>query len=410
MRKIQLEFNYISQKKDVGLARVRGEIDGSNINEFAAFLKKIGEVSCAKVLFDLKDLRYMNSTGFGNLAAFFLNEKDTGKREIYICNLHPNIQRTYRTFGMDQTWPTYPTIEEAIAALQKNRIIQKNTPEPKNVSEPILFPIIRSCTNCRKPSNFPKPGTYRCTYCSTIHQIDDQGNLKVVSTVSKKTVVQDKKIEKLEEEKVIEQQKKMEEKIVEQHEEKAEEKNSEKITSMFPEVPSDSVSSSELAPPLPSTPTPAPSITPTSTSDVETIDITISSNPNYLRRIRDFIFAFADEIFTEQERYNMSSAIDEALANAIEHAHQNDVSKKIFIKIEVNEKKFQVTIKDSGVNTFNNIIQRDNVSQEQLKKIGRGMGLLVIKQTMDEVSFNPTESWGTAITMIKYVKDKDKIE
>lgn len=367
MKKVQFEFNFLSAKKDIAVLKIKGEVDLSNIQEFKDFLAKVIENPYEKLIMDLHELWYMNSSGFGVLAAT-MQQSET--KQILVCQLHPNILKTYRAFGIEQMWPPYESLQDALNALQKNK------PGTEAIAEAVHFPLIRTCTNCRKPSNFSKPGRYKCPYCATIHQIDDQGILVRVSkkagpgttqatAAAAKTVITN---------------------------------NADSLAQQPPTTGANTVQNAAAAT--------ATTTAPPSPSGSDEIDITIPSNGNHLRRIRDFIFSFADEIFSEQERYNMASAVDEAIANAIEHAHNYDQTKKIFIHLEITPQKFSITVKDSGQNTFGRIVQREQLTQEQLKKIGRGMGLLVIKQTMDEVNFKPTETFGTALTMTKYVKPK----
>lgn len=378
MKKVQFEFSFLSPKKDIAVLKIKGEVDMGNIQEFKDFLAKVLESSYEKLIMDLHELRYMNSTGFGVLASTM---QQTETKQILVCHLHPNILKTYRSFGIEQMWPPYPTLQDALTALQKGK------PSTEAMPETIHFPLIRTCTNCRKASNFSKPGRYKCPFCATIHQIDEQGNL---SPIVKKVEVPSQTTSALANASVAK-------------------------TVMLPVAPIPTLQTPTMALPpslvsslsnIESPPEQIPA--PPTPSESDEIDITIPSNGNHLRRIRDFIFSFADEIFDDQERYNMASAVDEAIANAIEHAHNNDRSKKIFIHLEVTPQKFSITVKDSGENTFSRIVQREQLTQDQLKKLGRGMGLMVIKQTMDEVNFKPTETFGTAITMVKYVKPKSE--
>ena len=291
-------------------------------------MSQVVKTPCNKLLFNLQGLQYMNSTGFGVLASVAMEEKDKGEKQICFCNMHPTILNTYTIFGMEQVWPQYPTIEAALASLAEGKRSALEEPE----EEVVNFPLIRSCTHCNRPSNFPKPGNYKCPYCSTIHQLDNKGNLKQITRPPRKKMESNK----------------------------------------------------------------------FEAGVTDEIDISVPSDPYHLSRVRDFIFSFLPETFNEEVRSSMVMAVDEAFANAIEHAHKNDRSKKVQMHIEVSLKRVAITVKDSGENTFNKIVQKKQVNQDQIKKTGRGMGLLLIKQMMDEVNLKPTETWGTAVTMIKY--------
>lgn len=329
MKKIQTEFSYLSDNKETALIKIAGEVDLTTMTEFADFIAKMIDLPCKNLVFDLQHLRYMNSTGFGKLASLAIEEKEKGGREMFFCSMQPAILSTYTLFGLENIWQQFPSVDAALASLRTT-----NVAAPVK-EEKVMFPLIRSCTNCRRPSNFSKPGHYKCPYCNTIHQVDDKGNLTQVAAPKKKA----------------------------------------------PEAPVEQVN--------------------------DEIDISLPSDAIHLSRVRDFIFAFFVDIFSDQERADMAMAVDEACENAIEHAHKFDRNKRIYLHLELGTQKVSLTIKDSGENTFKNLVQAEHVNQDQLKRTGRGMGLFLIKQIMDEVNIKPTEKWGTAITMTKLIKKKD---
>jgi serine/threonine-protein kinase RsbW len=327
MKKILTEFNYLSESKDRALIKIAGDVDLTTMTEFADFINKMMELPCKTMIFDLKNLRYMNSTGFGKLASLAIEEKEKGGREMLFCNMQPAILSTYSLFGLENIWQQFPSVDAALASLQSG--------QPVVNEDKVMFPLIRSCTNCHRPSNFSKPGHYKCPYCNTIHQLDEKGTLAQIAAPKKKT-----------------------------QEQSAEQINDE-------------------------------------------IDISLPSDAIHLSRVRDFIFSFFSDTFSDQERTDMAMAVDEACENAIEHAHKFDRNKRIYLHLEISLQKVSLTIKDSGENSFKNLVQAEHVNQDQLKRTGRGMGLFLIKQIMDEVNIKPTEKWGTAITMTKYVKKKE---
>lgn len=353
MKKIQMEFNYLSEAKEAGVVKVAGEIDLTTISEFSEFMNKVTEIACNILLFDLGQLRYMNSTGFGIFASLAMDESEKGIKRIAFFNMQKTVQATYNLMGFENIAPNFATLEQALEHLRNKQAApqedketakppapQARPEEPKpplpKQEEKATFPLIRSCTNCQKPCNFLKPGHYKCPYCNTIHQLDEKGSLTQLSLPKKK-----------------------------------------------PQENKQDAATDE-------------------------IDISLPSDAIHLSRIRDFVFSFFMGMFSDQERADMAMAVDEACENAIEHAHNSERGKKLYIHLEVNPQKVSLTIKDSGENTFKNVVQSDKVNQDQLKRTGRGMGLFLIKQVMDEVQIKPTEKWGTSLTMTKYIKKKEE--
>ena len=328
MKNIEMEFSYLGENKKIGLVKLSGDVDIATVPQFSIFMQKVEESTCPIILFDLQRVHYMNSTGFGIMASFAMEAKDQGTRKILFCNMQKNIINTYSLFGMDRVWPHFKTKEEALRSLETGEGL-----DPME-EEKVQFPVVRSCTYCRRPCNFPKPGHYKCPHCGTIHRMTEKGMLEQVAPPKKR--IMDR-----------------------------------------------------------------------ADDCVDEIDITLPSDAMHLARIREFIFSFFSDQFEEQERSDMAMAVDEACGNVIEHAHKFDRNKKVFLHLEIHSKKILFTITDSGENTFNNIVQSDKINQEKLKNTGRGMGLYLIKQIMDEVHLKPTKTWGTALTMVKYLKENE---
>ena len=91
-------------------------------------------------------------------------------------------------------------------------------------------------------------------------------------------------------------------------------------------------------------------------------------------------------------------AVGEICNNIIKHAYRGQPGFPIVITLDVFEDRFVVTTEDKGV-TFNPSVYRppdlDSVPEG-------GMGLFLVRQTVDEVTFDVARPEGTRWTLVKY--------
>lgn len=95
-------------------------------------------------------------------------------------------------------------------------------------------------------------------------------------------------------------------------------------------------------------------------------------------------------------------SVDEALANIIKHAYHGAVDK--FIEIEYStyglpSEALQIVLRDYG--TF---VDPATIKSRDLADIRPGgLGVHIIKQCMDSMTFAPAEGGGTVLTLIKRI-------
>ena len=93
--------------------------------------------------------------------------------------------------------------------------------------------------------------------------------------------------------------------------------------------------------------------------------------------------------------FGITVAMDEALKNAIEHGNKNDAMKKVYLNYTITNDLLKIIIRDEGNGFDYNNLPEVVIDDES------GRGLLLIRNFMDEVSFNES---GNEITMVKYRK------
>ena len=92
---------------------VIGEIDLANAAEFSAQLKIATQSDGRGVILDLRELRYIDSSGIKVL----LRAQETG-RKIVLAATVPSVYRILTITGLDQLMLMFPTVEEALRNLR----------------------------------------------------------------------------------------------------------------------------------------------------------------------------------------------------------------------------------------------------------------------------------------------------
>lgn len=100
--------------------------------------------------------------------------------------------------------------------------------------------------------------------------------------------------------------------------------------------------------------------------------------------------------FSDNARFAIRLALDEALANAVRHGNCNDSSKKVTVEYEIDDKQIRISVADEGCGFKPDAIP-DCTKNENLTRPS-GRGVMLIKSFMTSVSFNAR---GNCITMIK---------
>lgn len=133
------------------------------------------------------------------------------------------------------------------------------------------------------------------------------------------------------------------------------------------------------------------------------IRIEMLSNPLYLSGARDLISAVAQRLgFSEASRCQIALAVDEALCNVIRHGYDRRADGMIWMSVW--------PLADEGSGPGLRIVIEDEARQVDPEKIkGRdladvkpgGLGVHIIKEVMDEATYDKREGAGMRLTMVK---------
>ena len=128
------------------------------------------------------------------------------------------------------------------------------------------------------------------------------------------------------------------------------------------------------------------------------VSCTLTSHPKYLPLIRAVVQEGAALAgFDSEATQEILLAVTEAVANVIRHAYDNHTDKRIDFELSVEHDEFRLDIIDYG--TF---VDPGQIASRPLEDVRPGgLGVHLIKTTMDKVEYKKNEQGGTTLTLVK---------
>ncbi len=133
--------------------------------------------------------------------------------------------------------------------------------------------------------------------------------------------------------------------------------------------------------------------------------VTISNDTKFLSVVREFIArqAALGQVPVEDEN-KVILAVDEAVANIIEHAYEDQRVGTIEIETFITEGRFKVCIKDSGKKFRPDSIETPDMLDHVKAGKRKGLGIFLMRQIMDEVRYIFKEGLENELVLVKYFR------
>ncbi|MBI2933682.1 MAG: ATP-binding protein [Planctomycetes bacterium] len=130
--------------------------------------------------------------------------------------------------------------------------------------------------------------------------------------------------------------------------------------------------------------------------------ITVSSQPASLSLVRDFIGRVTERLqMPRGEAGQCVLAVDEAVANIMEHGYGGVSDAPIEIDVEADSACLRIVVRDEA-DTFDPLIVPDpDLPRHVAMGRNRGLGLFLMRRMMDEVHYRAGEPIGNELTLIK---------
>ena len=120
------------------------------------------------------------------------------------------------------------------------------------------------------------------------------------------------------------------------------------------------------------------------------LNLTFESSPSKLKdTLKTVIGSLRNHLpdITEEDLFDLRVVYGELLANAVIHGNKNDFSKKIDMRISVNEDLISTVIRDEGSGfDYRDTLDRENTALNFADENGRG--LRIVSSLLDYMAFN----------------------
>lgn len=140
-------------------------------------------------------------------------------------------------------------------------------------------------------------------------------------------------------------------------------------------------------------------------------ELTIPNDATYLSQLRQTVLdLLAQQGVGNDVAHMIILAIDEAVANVIEHGYETTEDKescKINVVLDLNPKKLEVRIRDTG-QPFDPKSVPGDVDLSESVKMGKkgGLGIFLIRRIMDEVQYTYKRGEHNELYMIKFIDNR----
>lgn len=130
----------------------------------------------------------------------------------------------------------------------------------------------------------------------------------------------------------------------------------------------------------------------------DSLRVTIPSDPKYLPLVRALVDEGAALTgFASEDRHAISLAVTEAMTNVIRHAYGGASSERIDLVLDTRDARFRLDIID-----YAEYVDPKRIASRPLDEVRPGgLGVHLIKSTMDEVHYDKNEHGGTTLRLVK---------
>ena len=107
---------------------------------------------------------------------------------------------------------------------------------------------------------------------------------------------------------------------------------------------------------------------------------------------------------TLDEIYDIKTAVSEAVTNAIIHGYDEDESKFVYLRCEMNDRTIKVVVEDrgNGIEDIEQAMQPMYTSKPELER--SGMGFSFMESFMDNLEVASIKGEGTKVVMTKTIE------
>jgi serine/threonine-protein kinase RsbW len=130
------------------------------------------------------------------------------------------------------------------------------------------------------------------------------------------------------------------------------------------------------------------------------LELQIEAKPENLSVVADFIATAMRQLGTEQDMFEVQTAVDEACTNVMLHAYSGKGG-VISMSCELQDKDFIITIRDNGRPFDPDSVPPPDVEAALEERRVGGLGVHLMRKLMDDVSYAFDAEKGNKLVMRK---------
>ena len=102
-----------SQRRDVTIMELRGQLDSITSSEVEKNLEKLLDSERWRIVVDLKNITYVSSAGWGTFMGM-LKEIKINQGDLKLAGISDEVMDVFKLLEIDSFLPTYETASEAV--------------------------------------------------------------------------------------------------------------------------------------------------------------------------------------------------------------------------------------------------------------------------------------------------------
>jgi anti-anti-sigma factor len=106
----------VNQSEKATIITVKGELDMYNSRHLKEAVQKLWEKDIVPIIFNLKDLIYVDSSGI-SLFLYFYDQMTKRKQPFYFVNLRSSIQKVIKLTGIEGLLPIEDSVDSALSSI-----------------------------------------------------------------------------------------------------------------------------------------------------------------------------------------------------------------------------------------------------------------------------------------------------
>jgi len=133
-----------------------------------------------------------------------------------------------------------------------------------------------------------------------------------------------------------------------------------------------------------------------------TFSLHVPSSTENLSMIRDFVKSIGTQSgMGDMEVARLELVVDEACANVMEHAYEDDATKEVSIRAIVDDDSVQIVVIDNGKGFDPAAVEQLKLEELASARRTGGLGMRIMKSFMDEVHYEMQPGVKNELKMVK---------